>query len=97
MFVAVPVADVGFSISVVRKLSGRLWLRRLTLPVAAAIGALFAVKPLAGLVKALAGLSVLIPQDLVSTTMSMIPQAQVIVLGAMLLAACLLGLRTLVD
>ena len=97
MFESVPVADDGFSISIVRKLRRRLWLRRLTLPIAAAVGALFAVKPLAGLVKALAGLSVLIPQDLVSTTMSMIPQAQVIVLGAMLLAACLLGLRTLVD
>ncbi len=97
MFESVPVADNGFSAKVVRKISRRLWLRRLTLPVAAAIGAMFAVKPLAGLVKALAGLSVLIPQDLVSTTTNMIPQAQVMVLGAMLLAACLLGLRTLVD
>ncbi len=97
MFESVPVADDGFSAKVVRKVSRRLWLRRLTLPVAAAIGAMFAVKPLAGLVKALAGLTVLIPQDLVSTTTNMIPQAQVIVLGAMLLAACLLGLRTLVD
>ncbi len=97
MFESVPVADDGFSIGVVRKVSRRLWLRRLTLPVAAVIGAMFAIKPLAGLVKALAGLSVLIPQDLVSTTTNMIPQAQVIVLGAMLLAACLLGLRTLVD
>jgi hypothetical protein len=97
MFESVPVGDDGFSAKVVRKISRRLWLRRLTLPVAAAIGAMFAVKPLAGLVKALAGLSVLIPQDLVSTTTNMIPQAQVMVLGAMLLAACLLGLRTLVD
>ncbi len=97
MFESLPVADDGFSAKIVRKVRRRLWLRRLTLPVAAAIGAMFAVKPLAGLVKALAGLSVLIPEDLVSTTTSMIPQAQMIVLGAMLLAACLLGLRTLVD
>ncbi len=97
MFESVPVADDGFSAKVVRKVSRRLWLRRLTLPVAAAIGVIFAIKPLAGLVKVLAGLSVLIPQDLINTTTSMIPQAQVIVLGAMLLAACLLGLRTLVD
>ena len=97
MFESVPVADDGFSISVVRKLRRRLWLRRLTLPVAAVVGALFAVKPLAELVKALAGLSVLIPQDLVSTTTSMIPQAQTIVLGAVLLAVCLLGLRALEE
>ena len=56
-----------------------------------------AVKPLAGVVNALAGLSVLIPQDLVSTTTSMIPQAQIIVFGALLLAAIMLGLRTLED
>jgi len=97
MFESVPVGDDGFSAKVVRKISRRLWLRRLILPVAAAIGALFAVKPLAGLVKALAGLSVLIPQDMVSTTTSMFPQAQTIVLGALLLAVCLLGLRTLED
>jgi len=97
MFESVPVADDGFSAKIVRKVSRRLWLRRLALPVAATIGALFAVKPLAGVVKALAGLSVLIPQDLVSTTTSMIPQAQIIVLGALLLAALLLGLRTLEE
>ncbi len=97
MFESVPVADDGFSAKIVRKVSRRLWLRRLTLPVAATIGALFAVKPLAGVVKALAGLSALIPQDMISTTTSMIPQAQTIVLGALLLAACLLGFRTLED
>ena len=97
MFESVPVADDGFSTRVVRKVSRRLWLRRLTLPVAAAIGALIAFKPLSGLVNAVAGLSVLIPQDMVSTTTSMFPQAQTIVLGALLLAVCLLGLRTLEE
>ncbi len=97
MFESVPVADDGFSISIVRKLRRRLWLRRLTLPIAAAVGALFAVKPLAGLVTTLAGLSVLVPQNIVSATLNLIPQAQTIALGAVLLAVCLLGLRALEE
>ena len=97
MFESAPVADDGFSVNVVRRLNRRLWLRRLTLPVAAAIGASVAIKPLTGLVKSLSGLVALIPQDLLSTTTSLIPQAQTIVLGAMLLAAILLGVRALEE
>ncbi len=97
MFDGAPIADDGFSATIVRKVRRRLWLRRRAVPVAALIGGAIAVKPLTGLVLAVGNLSSLIPQDLVNTVAALIPQAPTIVLGAMLLAACMLGLRTIED
>ena len=97
MFDSAPIADDGFSTAIVRKIRRRLWLRRLALPVAAMIGGAIAIKPLAGLVTAAVRLSSLLPQELLTATFSLVPQAPMIVLGAMLLAACLLGLRALDD
>lgn len=97
LFATPPVADDGFSNRIVRKLRRRLWVRRLTLPVAGLIGGAIAFKPLAGLVSLLANLSALVPGELVSATANSIPQVQIIVLGAILLLACLLGMRFLED
>ena len=97
MFDSAPIADAGFSATVVTKVRRGLWLRRLTLPVFAMIGGAIAIKPLTGLVIAATRLSSLLPQDFLSRTAELMPQAQIIVLGAMLLAACMLGLRTIVD
>lgn len=97
LFASSPVADDGFSKRVVRKLQRRLWVRRLTLPVAAIIGGAIAFKPLAGLVSLLANLSTLVPKELVNVTAGSIPQAPVVVLGAILLLAVLLGMRFLED
>jgi len=97
MFDSAPIADDGFSTAVVRKIRRRVWLRRLALPVAALVGGAIAIKPLAGLVTAVVRLSSLLPQELLAATTSLVPQAPMIVLGAMLLAACLLGLRALDD
>ena len=97
LFASQPIADDGFSNRIVRKLQRQLWVRRLALPVAGIIGGAIAFKPLAGLVSLLASLSTLVPQNLVSATASSIPQFQVVVLGAILLFACLLGLRFLED
>ncbi|HNP63809.1 MAG TPA: hypothetical protein PKH39_07695 [Woeseiaceae bacterium] len=92
-----PVADDGFSRRIVRRLQRRLWVRRLTLPVAAIIGGAIAFKPLTGLVSMLANLSVLLPKDIVTATTGSIPQLQVVVLGAILLLVFLLGMRFLED
>ena len=97
MFDSAPIADDGFSTRVVKKVRRRLWLRRLTLPIAATIGGAIAIKPLTGLVTALASLSSMVPKEIVSATTELIPQAQTIVLGAMLLVVCLLGVRALED
>ncbi len=97
MFESASIADDGFSAKVVRRVRRRLWLRRLALPVAALIGGAIAVRPLATLITVLADLARLLPQELFLATAAYVPQAQTIVLGAMLLAVCLLGLRTLED
>ena len=97
LFASTPLADDGFSVAVVAKVQRRVWLRRLTLPIAAAIGGAIAFKPLAGLVTLLRNASTLIPAEMLTATTNAIPQLQTIVLGAMLLAACLLGVRTLQE
>jgi hypothetical protein len=97
MFAAEPIADNGFTVRVVKKIRRRLWLRRLALPVAAAIGGAIAIKPLADLVSIVASLSTLLPQELVNVSVEFIPQAQTIVLGVLLLGVCLLGLRSLSE
>ncbi len=50
------IADDGFSDRVVGKVRRRLWIRRLTLPIAAAIGLSIAAKPVLSLVGSLRGL-----------------------------------------
>jgi hypothetical protein len=97
MFAAEPIADAGFSVRIVKKIRRRLWVRRLALPLAAVIGGAIAVKPLTDLVTIVASLSTLLPQELVDSLVDFIPQVQTIVLGAMLLGVCLLGLRSLSE
>jgi len=97
MFESLPIADDGFSVKVVRKIRRRLWLRRLTLPVAASIGGLIAFKPLAGLAATLANFTSFVPDAYLNTAANALPQLQMLIMGAMLLAVCLLGLRTLED
>ena len=97
MFASEPIADDGFTVNVVKKLRRRIWLRRLTLPVATLIGALVSFKPLTELVTVLIGLAQLIPQDVVDTSALALPQLPMLVLGGMLLATCMIGLRFLED
>lgn len=97
MFASPPLADDGFSVRVVKGLNRRLWLRRLTLPTAAIIGGVIAIKPLSGLVVLLSGLSSLIPAETISVASNSIPQFQTVVLGAVLLAVCLFSTRFLED
>lgn len=97
LFESAPIADDGFSVRVVRKIRRRLWLRRLALPVAVAVGGAFAIKPLAALVTLVVGLSGLLPQEALLSASHFLPKLQYIVLGAMLLGAGLLGLGALED
>ena len=90
-------ADDGFSNRVVRRIRRRLWLRRLTVPVAGTIGGVIAFKPLTGLVSLAKNLSALIPENFVAMATGSIPQFQTLVLGAVLLGVCLLGLRLLEE
>ena len=97
MFDLAPVADDGFSDRVVRKIRRTLWMRRLTLPVAAAIGGSLAFKPVAGLAATAYKLLVGMPNDLVASATSNLPSIQLVVVGAMILAAALLSLNMLEE
>ena len=97
MFQSAPIADAGFSAAVVKRIRRRLWLRRLAVPLAAVIGGSFAIKPLTDVIAIAGSLSPLLPPSLVEATASMIPQLPTIVLGAMVLGVCLLGLRMIED
>ena len=97
MFESEPIADDGFSVSVVRRVRRRLWLRRLAVPVAALVGGAIAVKPLTAFVTTVASLSTLIPPELLDSATRVIPQLPTIGLGAMLLAVVMLGLRALEE
>ncbi len=92
-----PIADDGFSTQIVGNLKRRLWIRRLTVPVAGIIGGVLAFKPLSGLVAIIASLSAMIPKEVVSSTANSLPQMSLIMLGAALLVTCLVGLRFLED
>lgn len=97
MFASAPIADDGFSGRVIKKVRRHIWVRRLTLPIAASIGVLVSYKPVLGLVQTLAGLTALLPEDLMNLGSSIIPQLPMLVLGGMLLGACMVGLRLLED
>ncbi len=97
LFESAPVADDGFSVQIVRRVNRRLWMRRLTLPVATVIGGLIAFKPLAGLLSVLANFSTVISVDTISMATSSIPQMQTILLGVILMGAAMFGVRLLED
>jgi len=97
LFASEPIADDGFGAAVLRRIRRRLWVRRLTLPVATLIGAAISFKPLANLVSMLAGLVALVRVDVSGPVRDAIPHLPMLVLGAMLLATFLVGLRTIED
>ena len=97
LFESAPIADDGFSEQIVRRVNRQLWVRRLTLPIAAVIGGLIAFKPLVGLLSVIENLSGMISVDTAGLAASSMPQIQFIVLGAVLLGAALLGARMLED
>ena len=97
LFRAEPIVDDGFSKRIVGKIRRRLWLRRLCIPIAAAIGGVIAIKPLSTLVASLYGIFAAMPTESIAANASWLPPVPYIVLGAMLLAVAMLGLRMLED
>ena len=97
MFQSELIADDGFSKRVVTRIRRRMWLRRLALPIAMFVGGSIAIEPLAQLSVAAAKLLTVIPMDFLEMPVAWIPQPQYVVLGAMLLAAAMLGVRLLEE
>lgn len=90
-------SDNGFSQRVVSRLRRRLWLRRLTLPVAATIGGLVAARPLTQVADIASNLAGVLPDQVTQVPASIMPQAPVLVMAAALLVVAMLGLRLLEE
>ena len=86
VFLSEPIPDDGFSDKIVLTIRRRIWINRLALPVAALIGAAFALKPAAQLVIALLPLLNVVPGDMFSAQLQFLPQLQMILLGGMVFA-----------
>ncbi len=93
LFRADPIADDGFSERIVRKIRRRLWLRRLAVPFAAAIGAAVALEPLVTLAAMLIDVVAALPNEVVLASTGWIPPLPTIVLGGLLFAALMFVLR----
>jgi hypothetical protein len=97
LFGAETIADNGFSKRVVVKIRRRQWLQRLTLPIAAAIGAAIAFKPAVAAFSIATQLLVAVPNEIVASVTDWVPSLQMVVTGGMLLAVAMFGLRMLED
>ena len=97
LFESEPVLDNGFSARVMTRLTRRLWVRRLALPVAFLVGAVIAVKPLSQLVVTFSKLLTVIPADFGGMSIDVIPQATTFFLGGLLLVATMMITKMLED
>jgi hypothetical protein len=98
LFAAEPIADNGFSDRVVRRIRRRLWIERLSLPAAAAIGGIIAFKPAVALVELLAQLALRsAPPEMLAISLDWLPPAHQVVAGVLLLAVALFSMSMLED
>ena len=98
LFAAEPIADDGFSEQIVRRIRRRVWIKRLSLPVAAAIGGIIALKPAVSLVRVLAELALkATPPDMLATSFDWLPPLHLIVAGVLLLAVAMFSVGMLED
>ena len=100
MFRSDPVRDDGFSATVLKRVRRRMWVRRLSLPVAVVLGLAISVQPLmqivgvaAGFVESLFGMTLSVDQLPVGG----LPPASTIMIGVSLLMAAILGSRLLEE
>ena len=98
LFASEAIADDGFSDRIVGRIRRRLWIERLSLPIAVVIGGIIAFKPVAGVVTLLSELIVhAAPEDVLVASFDWLPPAHQLVAGALLLAVAMLSLRMLED
>jgi hypothetical protein len=95
-----PVADDGFSVSVVARVRRQVWVRRLSLPVAIAIGSLIGIKPLLELAGTLPQIFSIIPVDKLGADVlpiDALPQGSTLMIGATLIMAVMFASRLLEE
>ena len=100
LFRSEPVRDDGFSLRVVSRVRRKMWVRRLSLPIAFVIGIAVSAKPLIQLAGALPNLLGSVPVSGISMEnlpISSFPQTSTIIMGVMLLATVLMASRMLED
>ena len=100
LFRSQPVQDAGFSVKVVSRVRRRIWVRRLAMPVAIAIGTLIAAKPLLQLASAIPKLLMIVPDNMAGLNtlgLSSLPQNSTVIFGAMLLFAVMMVGKMLED
>ena len=97
LFQSEPIADDGFSNRVLRRVRMRLWIRRLTMPVAILIGGAIALKPATQLFQIGSSLLGAMPDELVSAPALTIPQLPIVLLGGTLLIVGMLTARMLEE
>ena len=102
LFASDAVPDNGFSERIEKRVRRDIWVRRLTLPIAATIGGVIAIKPLAGLIKALLGfvgsqLPTSIGTEIEGLAASTLPSTPTIVLAAVLGVSILVLSRVLEE
>ena len=100
LFRSDPVPDDGFTASVMAQVRRTIWVRRLSMPIAVAIGAAISAKPLIqavtivpGLLSSIFGSSVGFDRLPVDS----LPQLSTMLIGATLLMAVIMGSRILED
>jgi hypothetical protein len=100
MFRSAPVPDDGFTTRVVSRVRRRIWVRRLSLPIAIAVGAAISARPILEVVSVVPALinslfgSTFNIEGLVASDL---PQISTMLRGAGLAAAVFLGSKLLED
>lgn len=100
LFSGEPIADDGFSVNVVSRVRRQVWVRRLSLPVAIAIGSLIGAKPLLEVIAALPQILSIIPVDKIgidNLPIEALPQGSTLMLGAALIMAVMFASRVLEE
>ena len=100
LFRSEPVHDGGFTDRVLSRVRRRMWIQRLSLPIAFVIGAVIAAKPLMQLANLLPKLADIFPQSLVKLVdvpVIDVFQGTTVILGIMLLGGMMMIGRMLED
>ena len=96
LLAAAPIADDGFSERVLRRIRRRLWVRRLTMPVALVLGVIIAVEPAVELLKIGTKLAGSLPANWIPTG-ALVSQFPLILAGALLFVIGWLSVRALEE
>ena len=107
LFRSDPVEDSGFSFNVMKSVRRRIWIQRLSLPVAITVGLAIAAKPLLQLVGAIPNLMTAVPASLGSNmnvqellpggSAASLPSMSTVIVGLALLGAVLMAMQMLEE